>query len=198
MTRLKLWVGGAAAVLLTGLAACDNGPSAVRARDRDATLANYDAGSSAQRYDGGGTRSDDRSSSYRSNRSGADAGGGDTWWAGSRKYPAAESADYHFKKDGGDFGARDVKDYVARAHAFIARPPRGTQTIKRANGDTLYYDPRDNVFVVATRDGAPRTMFKPRDGAAYWDQQKQREASGDDRRYRSRSGGDGGSGDDQG
>ena len=48
--------------------------------------------------------------------------------------------------------------------------------INRQNGDRLIYDPRANVFAVVSKDGAPRTMFKPRDGAAYWAQQKDREA----------------------
>ena len=65
-------------------------------------------------------------------------------------------------------------------------------------------DPKTNVFAVATKDGAPRTMFKPETGQAYWDQQKQREA---DRANGSDSGGRGsrysrsngrGSSDDQG
>ena len=36
-----------------------------------------------------------------------------------------------------------------------------------------------NVFAVVSRDGAPRTMFKPRDGAAYWQEQKDRVAEDD-------------------
>ena len=39
---------------------------------------------------------------------------------------------------------------------------------------------------MVTKDGAPRTTFKPRDGAAYWAQQKSRETA----RARSNSGGD--------
>jgi pyocin large subunit-like protein len=198
MTLGKTILGGSAALALIGLAACDNGPSAVRARDRDASASSgYGGGSSSGRsesYADNGSYSS-RSSSRYADR---DSGGGDTWWAGSKKYPAAESADYHFKRDGGDFGASDVKDYVAKAHAFIAHPPHGVQTLKRKNGDTLIYDPKGNVFAVATRDGAPRTMFKPRDGAAYWDQQKQREADGGDSSYRSRASRGGNNNDDQG
>jgi pyocin large subunit-like protein len=196
MTLGKSLLGGAAVLVLAGLAACDNGPSAVRARDRAATAsASYEGGGSAR------SESYADSGSYGSRSAGRysnDGGGGDVGWAGSKKYPAAESADYHFKRDGADFGASDVKDYVAKAHAFIAHPPRGAETLKRKNGDVLIYDPKSNVFAVATRDGAPRTMFKPRDGAAYWDQQKQREADGGDRPYRSRASSGGGSGDDQG
>jgi pyocin large subunit-like protein len=45
----------------------------------------------------------------------------------------------------------------------------------RSNGDALLYDAKTNTFAVVTKAGAPRTMFKPRDGAAYWEQQVARE-----------------------
>ncbi len=64
----------------------------------------------------------------------------------------------------------------------------------RANGDTLYYDPKSNVFAVVDKQGAPRTMFKPREGMAYWTEQKQsladsggRRQGGDDGRSYRRS-----------
>ena len=66
---------------------------------------------------------------------------------------------------------------MQKAHAFIANPPPGTETVRRANGDTLFYQASTNTFLVATSDGTPRTMFKPDDGPAYWDQQKTREAA---------------------
>ena len=40
----------------------------------------------------------------------------------------------------------------------------------------LFYDAKDNIFAVANKDGAPRAMFKPDQGQAYWAQQKSREA----------------------
>jgi hypothetical protein len=49
------------------------------------------------------------------------------------------------------------------------------------------YDAKANLFAVVDKDGAPRTLFKPRDGATYWKQQKDSVASGDDT-YRSSSG----------
>jgi pyocin large subunit-like protein len=64
---------------------------------------------------------------------------------------------------------------VQKAHAFVGHPPKGTLTLTRKNGDILYYDPKGNVFAVASKEGAPRTMFKPDDGMAYWDKQKDRE-----------------------
>ena len=64
---------------------------------------------------------------------------------------------------------------MKKAHAFVSDPPRGAETLSRPNGDLLIYDAKSNVFAVATAEGAPRTMFKPDDGRAYWDRQKERE-----------------------
>ena len=96
-------------------------------------------------------------------------------WAANRKHTAQENADYQFNKNAKDFGALTEADYVAKVHAFINAPPAGVKRIARANGDALLYDARSNTFAVVTKDGAPRTMFKPRDGAAYWQQQVARE-----------------------
>ena len=117
-------------------------------------------------------------------------------WANSKKYAAEESAEYHFKRDGADFGAKTEADYVQKAHAFVGHPPKDALTLTRSNGDKLIYDPKTNVFAVVTKDGAPRTMFKPDAGQAYWDQQVQRqdeqakggdESGGGERRYSRRS-----------
>jgi hypothetical protein len=103
-----------------------------------------------------------------------------------------------------DFGAADVNDFVAKAHAFTTSPPKDALTLKRKNGDTLLYDAKRNVFAVVTKDGAPRTMFKPQSGKAYWDEQVARQADGGDQSDRNgshgyhRSGDDRGSSDDQG
>ena len=101
---------------------------------------------------------------------------GKPMWAANRKHTAEENARYQFAKNGGDFSASNETDYVKKAHSFLERPPHGAETIDRSNGDKLIYDPSGNVFAVVSRDGAPRTMFKPRDGASYWAQQKERES----------------------
>ncbi|HZL00930.1 MAG TPA: hypothetical protein VFC47_13650 [Caulobacteraceae bacterium] len=111
---------------------------------------------------------------------------GKPMWAANRKHSAQENAQYQFTKNGGDFGASSEAEYIRKVHAFIERPPGGAQTLDRSNGDKLIYDPKVNTFAVVSRDGAPRTMFKPRDGASYWTQQKDREAK------RGKSGQDGG------
>ena len=95
-------------------------------------------------------------------------------WAANRRHSAQDNAAYQFRRNGRDFNATSEQAYVAAAHAFIARPPAGVQTLTRSNGDRLIYDAASNTFAVATSDGAPRTMFKPRQGADYWRQQQDR------------------------
>tara|TARA_R110002124_G_scaffold22123_18_gene84136 strand:- start:162 stop:458 length:297 start_codon:yes stop_codon:yes gene_type:complete len=79
-----------------------------------------------------------------------------------------------FQRNGAAFGARSSADYLAKMQAFVDHPPRAVETVHRPNGDVLYYEVATNTFAVATRDGTPRTMFKPDDGAAYWAEQKAR------------------------
>ena len=97
---------------------------------------------------------------------------GKPMWAANRTRTAEEAAQRGFERFGDQFAAADVDDYVRKVHAFVGHPPEGAQTLQRSNGDTLIYDPKGNVFAVVTRTGAPRTMFKPDDGEAYWTQQK--------------------------
>lgn len=98
-------------------------------------------------------------------------------WSVSRKYSADNNAHYQFEHHGAEISASSYGDFVAKVHGFIHAPPAGTQTLKRANGDTLFYDARDNIFAVMTKQGAPRILMRPDDGAAYWQEQKDIEAS---------------------
>jgi pyocin large subunit-like protein len=198
-------ISGAAVLVLAG---CDRGPASIPARDHGTGAAATPAAAQA----GGSDRADAdlRVATTRDDPLTAPVPlvRGKPMWAANRRHTAEENARYQFARDGADFGARDVDDYVAKAHAFVDSPPHGVQTLTRNNGDRLLYDPKANVFAVVSRDGAPRTMFKPRDGAAYWQEQKQRladDASGGDRQaggrhdgYRSRERRSGDSADDQG
>ena len=166
-----VFVFGAVSALCLALAACGGHPSATPAKAPQAAAA---AGSS-----GGPAGPAAQAAPVRQ----VD---GRPFWASNRKHTAQENATYQFGKNGADFGAASEDDYITRVHAFVASPPAGAQTINRKNGDRLIYDPRANVFAVVSKDGAPRTMFKPRDGAAYWAQQKDREA----RRTETPGGGD--------
>ena len=171
-------IAGALSVLALGLAACGGHPSAVPAKDAAANApassgpssAGMSSGSTAQRVDAAPVR----------------LVGGKPMWAANKRHSAEDNAQFQFGKNGADFGATSEDDYITKAHAFIDSPPAGAETVNRKNGDRLIYDAKSNVFAVVTKDGAPRTMFKPRDGAAYWAQQKSRETA----RARSGSGGD--------
>ena len=156
-------VVGVVGVLLAG---CDSGPSALPARDHSKAAMEQAAQAAASRPDERGAEA----------RAPAPLVDGKPMWSANRKYSAEQNAQYHFKRNGADFGAKSVDQFVRTAHDFVTDPPKGTLTLKRANGDTLMYDPKGNVFAVATKDGAPRTLFKPDDGLAYWNKQKDREA----------------------
>lgn len=165
MKTLTLWCGVALASL--SLAACGDKPSAVATHDTGAPPSASGGVSTAET---GSSRSTDPRDLP------VPKVDGKPMWAANRRHTAEENAQYQFTKNGGDFGARSESDYITKVHAFIDRPPRDVETLERPNGDRLMYDAKGNVFVVVARNGAPRTMFKPRDGAAYWEQQKERES----------------------
>ena len=163
-----LAVAGAAAL---ALAACDNGPSAVAQKQAAGTQMATNTGPSS--YTSGPPSDDTPQVDHR--REPVKLVDGKPMWSASRKYSASENAQRAFDRNGAAFGARDIDTFVSKAHAFVEHPPRGTLTMTRKNGDTLFYDPKGNIFAVASKEGAPRTMFKPDDGMAYWEEQKTRE-----------------------
>lgn len=161
----------AAAGAALALAACDNGPSAVAPKQAAGTQMAEEAVASRP------------SSTAGSSQAGVDHRDdpvklvdGRPMWSASRRYSAEENAQRAFARNGEAFEAATVDEFVKKAHAFVEKPPRGTLTLTRSNGDTLFYDPKGNVFAVASKAGAPRTMFKPDEGMAYWEEQKAREA----------------------
>jgi hypothetical protein len=165
---MTVWVRALAsgAVLLL-VSACDNGPSAVATTEPQGAvqLASAPAPAAADRP----AREDRRSEPVP-------LVDGRPMWSASRDRSAEENARRAFERNGAAFGADSLDAFVKTAHAFVSDPPAGAETITRANGDVLIYDARGNVFAVRTKDGAPRTLFKPDDGAAYWAEQKTREA----------------------
>lgn len=155
------------AVLLV-VAACDNGPSAVAKTEpmEPQRLASAAAASA----DRGETRREGRRDDAVAKVDGK------PMWSASRDRSAEENARRAFERNGEAFGADTLDEFVKTAHAFVGDPPAGAETLTRANGDVLIYDAKANIFAVKTREGAPRTLFKPDDGAAYWQEQKDREA----------------------
>ena len=185
----------AMAVTAAGLWACDRGAGAP-ARSH---AADEGTGAAPRGYDSGGGQSSGSGGGYRDKGYGdkgyGDRGGyaqddrpreaiplmdGKPMWSDNRRHTAEENADYHFHHDGPDFGASSEKDYLAKVHHFIEHPPSDVETVSRSNGDKLLYDPKTNTFAVERKDGAPRTMFKPHDGEAYWKEQQAKAASGED------------------
>jgi pyocin large subunit-like protein len=159
------WMAACAAAAL--VAGCDNGPSAVAPQAAGTQMAYADAPRARESTDAA-DGVDHRKDPVRKLD-------GKPLWASSRRHSAEDSARYAYDRNGAAFSARNLEDYVRKAHAFVEHPPRGVETLTRANGDTLFYDTKANVFAVADKSGAPRTMFKPDDGAAYWQAQKDRE-----------------------
>ncbi|MGZ3298419.1 MAG: hypothetical protein ACXU8O_05355 [Asticcacaulis sp.] len=98
-------------------------------------------------------------------------------WSKTRKFSPAENSRNAFAKHGDEVGAKTYEDYVAIVHGFVHNPPPGTQKLVRANGDVLLFDEKRDVFAVITKQGAPRTLFRPYDGEAYWRQQQAIEAA---------------------
>ena len=108
---------------------------------------------------------------------------GKPMWAANRRLTAEQAAEKQFERNGKDFGARSVEDYARKAQAFVSKPPAGTEVVDRQRGKIMY-DAKTNTFAAATKDGVPRTMFKPEEGAAYWEEAKARPEGGGRRRQR--------------
>ncbi|MEX3977785.1 hypothetical protein AB4Y45_02245 [Paraburkholderia sp. EG287A] len=102
------------------------------------------------------------------------SGDGDksTFWSSTKDKTSVENAYGHSTKHGDEFPEyQNSVQYVQAAQDFVNNPPDGTLTKTRPNGDTLYYDPATNTFASKTKDGAPKTMFKPAAGMDYWNKQ---------------------------
>lgn len=171
MTLSKAMKAALAAVVLSGVAACDNGPSAVQPRERVEVAGR-------EYYGAPDGKVEARRETRREAAAQADEAPrykGRPLWSASQRYSAEENARRHFERNGEAVGARDYDDFLAKVHGFVRKPPKSALTLTRANGDRLLYDPNSNLFAVVTRDGAPRTMFKPDDGMAYWERQVARE-----------------------
>ncbi len=145
------WMTGAALALLA-LTACGNGGSAVETRDRAADGAEAVLTSAAAAPTA--------------------AGAAKPALTANRRETVDAKVARLFERNGADFGAASAEDYLDKVQAFTDRPPAGTERVERPNGDVLLYQASTNTFAVVSREGVAKTMFKPRDGAAYWAEQK--------------------------
>lgn len=187
MIHRSLFYGAAVAALTLSLAGCGRSSASLAARDHsgdDAAPAARSTSAYAASSDAGGADRD-RGAPVERASYGREAGEtrsrpekttrlveGHPLWAENRSHTAEENAEYQFEHHKSDLGARDLDDFVSKAHRFVNSPPEGALTLARANGDHLLYDPKSNLFGVVRSDGAPRTVFKPDDGMAYWKQQE--------------------------
>ena len=173
-----LWIG------CIGLAACDGGGSATAARSHASSSS--DAAPASDR-DGGArdfaSREDRGTSAGSTSRARVEAAPlfeGKPMWSDNRRHSAAENAQYQFEHHGEELDAKSLDAFLTKTHAFVDSPPSTTLKLVRANGDQLMFDPKSGLFAVARKDGAPRTVFKPQDGMAYWQAQQAQEAKGSD------------------
>ena len=153
---MKVWmttsVFCAAALALT---ACGNGDSAVETRDRAAEGGPIALTSATAPAPTIATEEAER-----------------TVVTANRRETVDEKVLRLYERNGAAFGARSAEDFLDKVTAFTTRPPAGTDTATRPNGDTLLYQASTNTFAVVARNGTPRTMFKPDDGPTYWAAQK--------------------------
>ena len=152
-----LTITGVALTALIGLCGCGDGDSAVETRDRAADPVG--ATLTAATVTGAASPEADRPIER-------------TILTANRRESVDDKIVRLYARNGADFDARSAEDYLTKVTAFTTRPPAGTETATRPNGDTLMYQATTNTFAVVARDGTPRTMFKPDDGAAYWAEQK--------------------------
>ncbi len=143
----------AAALVLAG---CGNGESAVETRDRSVEATQASLTSAPLAEDGASTPVAEAKPVLTANR---------------RETVDAKTARL-FERNGADFDAATPDAYLAKIEQFTRNPPSGTERVERPNGDVLLYQASTNTFAVVSRDGVPKTMFKPRDGASYWAEQK--------------------------
>ena len=163
----KTLMGALALSAVMALAACGNGDSAVETRDRSADTPQAVLT---------GAPADDSPVAITA------AEAKPVLTANRRETVDAKTARL-FQTNGADFGAATPEAYLTKVEQFTRNPPAGTDRVERPNGDVLLYRPNGdvllyqastNTFAVVSRDGVPKTMFKPRDGASYWAEQKER------------------------
>ncbi len=189
--------GAAALVACVALAGCSRSGGNTGAAASGGAPGGSSFGGNGQAYAANGAARGGYGGSYGGgeDRSPVPMFHGEPMWSENRAHSAKENAEYHFERAGSDMGSKTLDDFLTKVHRFGDHPPAGTLKLVRANGDRLQYDPKANLFAVFTREGAPRTVFKPSNGMNYWTEQKAREqadASGGGG-YRRRSyGGNGG------
>jgi hypothetical protein len=86
----------------------------------------------------------------------------DPIWTATRNKSSVENAYGHFVKHGGEFDdVQNSLQYVRKARGWFDNPTSTTLSRTRSNGDVVRFDPETDYFGVMTKDGTPRTFFRP-------------------------------------
>lgn len=83
-------------------------------------------------------------------------------WSATKRKTSVENAFSHWKDHRKEFPEIfNAKQYVEASKKFIKQPPPGTLIKTRANGEIILYHEKNNLFAAYTKEGIPKTMFKP-------------------------------------
>jgi hypothetical protein len=175
----SMWGAAAAAALaLASLSACDQKLASQPARDHRSVEDAVAAPAGVTAVGGGGALASASSAAAADAPQPVKLVEGKPMWADNRRHSAADNAEYQFEHHGKELGARNLDDFLVKAHHFVNAPPAGTLTLTRGNGDKLLYDPKTGLFGVVRSDGAPRTVTHPAEGQAFWDKQVEENRNG--------------------
>ncbi len=91
-------------------------------------------------------------------------------WSTTKSRSSVENAYKHWKDHCVEFPElRNSKEYLEKARELYFDPNVFNKT--RVNGEMLRYNPSTNTFGAYTKEGIPKTMFRPEDGYLYWEVQ---------------------------
>ncbi len=83
-------------------------------------------------------------------------------WTARKNVTSVENAFGHFGKHGDEFdGIQNSLQYVRKARGWFDNPTSTTLSRTRKNGDVVRFDPATDYFGVMTKDGTPKTFFRP-------------------------------------
>ncbi|MBX9574465.1 MAG: S-type pyocin family protein [Caulobacteraceae bacterium] len=154
----RILLAACAVATFGSLTGCDDGASAVETRDRTQAIAGEVVQTATATAEAGATETVAKVEAAP--------------LTANRRETVDAKVQRLYERNGADFGARSAEDYLAKVSAFTRTPPADVERAERPNGDVLLYQASSNTFAVVDRNGSARTMFKPREGAAYWAEQK--------------------------
>ena len=90
-------------------------------------------------------------------------------WSSTKHKTPVQNAFEHWKDHRNEFPELfNAKQYVESSRGLF-QYSEGTLTKIRSNGEILSYQTQSNTFGAFTKDGVPKTMFRPREGLYYWE-----------------------------